>query len=139
MNNNSLLLGQSHSLQTDTCLTQNNSIASTMGNLPEPDQTLVAMDQLVEVGDVEDTENLEGNVHRILLGNVHTIPIQIIDNNPALSKLKSIYDFIFFIPYGLSSLLHYRKKTVISIQWVCNINKSSKITRKRKKIHECKF
>ncbi|ELK04853.1 calcium-responsive transcription factor isoform X1 [Pteropus alecto] len=84
MNNNSLLLGQSHSLQTDTCLTQNNSVASTMGNLPEPDQTLVAMDQLVEVGDVEDTENLEGNVHRILLGNVHTIPIQIIGNNPAL-------------------------------------------------------
>lgn len=95
MNNNSLLLSQSHSLQTDTCLTQNNSIASTMDNLPEPDQTLVAMDQLVEVGDAEDTENLEGNVHRILLGNVQTIPIQIIDNHPALSKLKSIYDFIF--------------------------------------------
>lgn len=74
MNNNSLLLSQSHSLQTDTCLTQNNSIASTMDNLPEPDQTLVAMDQLVEVGDAEDTENLEGNVHRILLGNVQTIP-----------------------------------------------------------------
>ncbi|XP_036092110.1 calcium-responsive transcription factor isoform X2 [Rousettus aegyptiacus] len=84
MNNNSLLLSQSHSLQTDTCLTQNNSIASTMDNLPEPDQTLVAMDQLVEVGDAEDTENLEGNVHRILLGNVQTIPIQIIDNHPAL-------------------------------------------------------
>lgn len=111
MNNNSLLLSQSHSLQTDTCLTQNNSIASTMDNLPEPDQTLVAMDQLVEVGDAEDTENLEGNVHRILLGNVQTIPIQIIDNHPALSKLKSIYDFIFFNPYGLSLLLHYRKKT----------------------------
>lgn len=95
MNNNSLLLSQSHSLQTDTCLTQNNSIASTMDNLPEPDQTLVAMDQLVEVGDAEDTENLEGNVHRILLGSVQTIPIQIIDNHPALSKLKSIYDFIF--------------------------------------------
>lgn len=105
MNNNSLLLGQTHCLQTDTCLTQNNSISSTMGNLPGPDQNLVAVDQLVEVGDVEDTENLEGNVHRILLGNVQTIPIQIIDSHPALSKLKS-YDFIFFNLYGLSSLLH---------------------------------
>ncbi|XP_054964952.1 calcium-responsive transcription factor isoform X4 [Pan paniscus] len=84
MNNNSLLLGQSHSLQRDTCLTQNNSTASTMGNLPEPDQNLVAMDELVEVGDVEDTGNLEGTVHRILLGDVQTIPIQIIDNHSAL-------------------------------------------------------
>ncbi|XP_061042575.1 calcium-responsive transcription factor isoform X2 [Eubalaena glacialis] len=84
MNNNSLLLGQTHCLQTDTCLTQNNSISSTMGNLPGPDQNLVAVDQLVEVGNVEDTENLEGNVHRILLGNVQTIPIQIIDSHPAL-------------------------------------------------------
>ncbi|XP_025261063.1 calcium-responsive transcription factor isoform X2 [Theropithecus gelada] len=84
MNNNSLLLGQSHSLQRDTCLTQNNGTASTMGNLPEPDQNLVAMDQLVEVGGVEDTGNLEGAVHRILLGDVQTIPIQIIDNHSAL-------------------------------------------------------
>ncbi|KAM5265934.1 calcium-responsive transcription factor isoform 3-T13 [Hipposideros larvatus] len=84
MNNNSLLLDQSHSLQTDTCLTQNDSIASTLGNLPGPDQNLVAMDQLVEVGDVEETENLEGSVDRILLENVQTIPIQIIDSHPAL-------------------------------------------------------
>lgn len=42
------------------------------------------MDQLVEVGDVEDTENLGGSVHRILLGNIQTIPIQIIDSHPAL-------------------------------------------------------
>ncbi|XP_025748824.1 calcium-responsive transcription factor [Callorhinus ursinus] len=85
MNNNSLLLGQSHSLQTDTCLTPNNSIiASTMGSLPGPDQNLAAVDQLVEVGDVEDTENMEGSVHQILLGNVQTIPIQIIDSQPAI-------------------------------------------------------
>lgn len=103
MSNNSLLLDQSHSLQTDTCLTPN-SIESTMGNLPGPDQNLVAVDQLVEVGDVEDTENLEGSVDRILLGNVQTIPIQIIDSHPALSKLKSIYNFIYFYFYGLSSL-----------------------------------
>ncbi|XP_058434194.1 calcium-responsive transcription factor isoform X4 [Marmota monax] len=84
MNSNSLLLGQSHSLQTDTCLTQNNSTASTMGNLPEPDQNLVAVDQLVEVEDIEETENLEGSIQRILLRDVQTIPIRIIDNHPAL-------------------------------------------------------
>ncbi|XP_074255338.1 calcium-responsive transcription factor isoform X3 [Saimiri boliviensis] len=84
MNNNSLLLDQTHSLQRDTCLTQNNSTASTMGNLPEPDQNLVAMDQLVDVGDVEDTGNLEGTVHQILLGDVQTIPVRIIDNHSAL-------------------------------------------------------
>ncbi|KAM5325919.1 calcium-responsive transcription factor [Glossophaga mutica] len=82
MNNNSLQLGQSQNLQTDTCLTQNN-IAS-VGSLSGPDQNLVAMDQLVDVGDVEDAENLEGSVHRILLGNGQTIPIQIIDSHPAL-------------------------------------------------------
>ncbi|XP_071076789.1 calcium-responsive transcription factor isoform X2 [Desmodus rotundus] len=83
MNNNSLQLGQSESLQTDTCLTQNN-IASTVDNLSGPDQSLAAMDQLVDVGDVEDAENLEGSVHRILLGNGQTIPIQIIDSHPTL-------------------------------------------------------
>lgn len=86
INSNSLECGQSHGLQTDTCLTPNNSIASTMGNLPAPDQNVAAVDQLV---DVEDTENLEGSVHRFLLGNVQTIPIQIIDSHPPLSKLKS--------------------------------------------------
>ena len=82
-----------------------------MSNLPGPDQNLVAVDQLVEVEDVEDTETLEGNVHRILLGNVQTIPIQIIDSPPVLSKLKS--SFFFFNLYGLSSVLHYRKKTIV--------------------------
>ncbi|XP_027629455.1 calcium-responsive transcription factor isoform X2 [Tupaia chinensis] len=84
MSNNSLLLGQGHSLQIDTCLTQNNSTPSAMGNLPGPVQNLVAMDQLVEVGDVEDTGSLEGSVHRILLGDVQTIPIRIVDNHPGL-------------------------------------------------------
>ena len=93
MNNNSLLLGQTHCLQTDSPLTPNSSISSTMSNLPGPDQNLVAVDQLVEVEDVEDTETLEGNVHRILLGNVQTIPIQIIDSPPVLSKLKSSFFF----------------------------------------------
>ncbi|XP_054579002.1 calcium-responsive transcription factor [Eptesicus fuscus] len=84
MNNNSLQRGQSHSLQTDTCLTPNDSIASTMDNLPGPDQNLAAVDQLVDAGDAEDTENLEGSVHRFLLGNIQTIPIQIIDSHSPL-------------------------------------------------------
>ncbi|XP_029420515.1 calcium-responsive transcription factor isoform X2 [Nannospalax galili] len=84
VNNNSLLLGQSQSLQTDTCLTQNNSTASTMGNLPEPVQNLVAMDQLVEAEDVEDTGILERSVHRILLRDEQSIPIRIIDGRPAV-------------------------------------------------------
>ncbi|KAB1278880.1 Calcium-responsive transcription factor [Camelus dromedarius] len=55
-----------------------------------PDQNLVAVDQLVEVGDDEDTESLERSVHRILLGNVQTIPVQIIDSHPALKFTTSV-------------------------------------------------
>uniref|UniRef100_A0A8C6RZX9 Calcium response factor n=1 Tax=Nannospalax galili TaxID=1026970 RepID=A0A8C6RZX9_NANGA len=90
VNNNSLLLGQSQSLQTDTCLTQNNSTASTMGNLPEPVQNLVAMDQLVEAEDVEDTGILERSVHRILLRDEQSIPIRIIDGRPAVKDTVSM-------------------------------------------------
>uniref|UniRef100_A0A5F9CWJ8 Calcium responsive transcription factor n=1 Tax=Oryctolagus cuniculus TaxID=9986 RepID=A0A5F9CWJ8_RABIT len=84
MNNNSLLLGQSHSLQTDTCLTPDNSTASTIANLPEPNQNLVEVDQLAEVEDAEGTGNLEESVHQILLEDVQTLPIRIMDNHPAL-------------------------------------------------------
>ncbi|KAM5228923.1 calcium-responsive transcription factor isoform 4-T4 [Ctenodactylus gundi] len=84
MNTNSLMLGQSSNLQTDACLTQSHSTASSVGNIQGTDQNLVAVDQLLDVGDVEDTGNLEGSVHQILLGDVQTIPIQIIDNHPAL-------------------------------------------------------
>lgn len=84
VDNNSLLHGQSPSCPTDTCLTQNNSTVSTGGNLQGPEQNLVAVDQLMEVGDVEDTGNLDESMHQILLGDVHTVPIQIIDNHPAL-------------------------------------------------------
>lgn len=88
MNNNSLLRGQSCSLPADTCLTQNSSAASRGGNLQGPDQSLMAVDQLMEVGDIEDTGNLEGNVDQMLLGDIQTIPIHIIDHHPDLSKLK---------------------------------------------------
>ncbi|KAL1771101.1 calcium-responsive transcription factor isoform X1 [Sigmodon hispidus] len=77
VNDHSLLLGQSQILHTDKCLMQNNSSISTGGSLP-------VMDQLVEAEDVEDTRNLEGTVNRILLGDVQTVPIGIIDSHPAL-------------------------------------------------------
>ncbi|XP_058520850.1 LOW QUALITY PROTEIN: calcium-responsive transcription factor [Ochotona princeps] len=80
MNHNSLLLGQSLSLQTEQCLTPDNSTASAIDNLPEPDQNLLEVDQLAEVGDAEGTGNLEGSVHQILLGDVQTLPIRIMDN-----------------------------------------------------------
>ncbi|XP_069926456.1 calcium-responsive transcription factor isoform X2 [Oryctolagus cuniculus] len=94
MNNNSLLLGQSHSLQTDTCLTPDNSTASTIANLPEPNQNLVEVDQLAEVEDAEGTGNLEESVHQILLEDVQTLPIRIMDNHPALksSARLPVYD-----------------------------------------------
>ncbi|XP_045151442.1 calcium-responsive transcription factor isoform X1 [Echinops telfairi] len=84
MSNNSLLLGQSHNLPTDSCLTQNNNTASAMDSSPGPDHNLIAMDQLVEVGDVEDAENLEGSVSQILLGDMQTIPMRIIGSHPSL-------------------------------------------------------
>ncbi|EGW06132.1 Amyotrophic lateral sclerosis 2 chromosomal region candidate gene 8 protein-like [Cricetulus griseus] len=85
VNSHSLPHAQSHSLPADPCPTQNNS-AAVIGSLPESVQNLVVMDQLVEVEDVEDAGNLEGSVNRILLGDVQTIPIRIIDSHPTLSK-----------------------------------------------------
>ncbi|XP_036029006.1 LOW QUALITY PROTEIN: calcium-responsive transcription factor [Onychomys torridus] len=87
VNNHSLLLGQNQSLRTDPCLMQNNSAVPTMGNLPESVQNL-GMDQLVEVEDVEDAGDLEGSVNRILLGDVQTVPIGIVDSHPALRSLE---------------------------------------------------
>ncbi|XP_027252806.1 calcium-responsive transcription factor isoform X2 [Cricetulus griseus] len=83
VNSHSLPHAQSHSLPADPCPTQNNS-AAVIGSLPESVQNLVVMDQLVEVEDVEDAGNLEGSVNRILLGDVQTIPIRIIDSHPTL-------------------------------------------------------
>ncbi|XP_049989304.1 calcium-responsive transcription factor isoform X3 [Alexandromys fortis] len=83
VNNHSLLLGQSQNLRTDTCLTQNSSAASAVGNLPESVQN-PEMGPLVEAEDVEDTGNLEGSVNRILLGDVQTIPVQVVGSHSAL-------------------------------------------------------
>lgn len=58
------------------------------GTLPASDQSLVAVGQLEPAGGVDDSRSLEGGVHQILLGDVQTIPVQIVDRQPALSKLQ---------------------------------------------------
>lgn len=58
------------------------------GTLPSSDQSLIAMGQLVPAEGVDDSRSLEGGVHQILLGDVQTIPVRIVDSQPALSKLQ---------------------------------------------------
>ncbi|NWY11368.1 CARTF factor, partial [Aphelocoma coerulescens] len=81
----SLALSQGHSLQAGAGLTQRSAAAAAaFGTLPGSDQSLVAMGQLVPAGGVDDSRSLEGGVHQILLGDVQTIPVQIVDSHPAL-------------------------------------------------------
>ncbi|KFQ07017.1 Calcium-responsive transcription factor [Haliaeetus albicilla] len=82
----SLVLSQGHSLQAGAGLTQHSTAASAFGAPPGCDQSLVTMGQLVAVGGVDDSRSLEGGVHQILLGDVHTIPVQIVDSHPALTE-----------------------------------------------------
>ncbi|XP_044523410.1 calcium-responsive transcription factor isoform X1 [Gracilinanus agilis] len=82
--NHSLVLTQGHNLQAGTCLTHNHTASSTLGNIPGPDQNLVTMGQLVAFGGIEDAASLEASVHQILLGDVQTIPIRIVNNHPTL-------------------------------------------------------
>ncbi|NWX12639.1 CARTF factor, partial [Aegotheles bennettii] len=80
--NHSLVLSQGHSLQAGAGLTQHSTAASAFGT--PSDQSLVTMGQLVAVEGVDDSRSLEGGVHQILLGDVHTIPVRIVDSHPAL-------------------------------------------------------
>ncbi|NXM39377.1 CARTF factor, partial [Gymnorhina tibicen] len=80
----SLALNQGHSLQAGPGLTQHSAAAPAFGTLPGSDQSLVAMGQLGPAGGVDDSRSLEGGVHQILLGDVQTIPVQIVDSHPAL-------------------------------------------------------
>ncbi|NXG64293.1 CARTF factor, partial [Hemiprocne comata] len=82
--NHSLVLSQGQCLQAGAGLTQHGAAASAFGTLPASDQSLVTMGQLVAAGGVDDCRNLEGGVHQILLGDVHTIPVRIVDSHPAL-------------------------------------------------------
>ncbi|KFQ87840.1 Calcium-responsive transcription factor, partial [Phoenicopterus ruber ruber] len=83
--NHSLVLSQGHSLQGGAGLTQHSTAAaSAFGTPPGSDQSLVTMGQLVAVGGVDDSRSLEGGAHQILLGDIHAIPVRIVDNHPAL-------------------------------------------------------
>ncbi|XP_074767325.1 calcium-responsive transcription factor isoform X2 [Athene noctua] len=84
--NHSLVPSQGHSLQAGAGLTQHSAAASAFGTPPGSDQSLVTMGQLVAVGGVDDSRSLEGGVHQILLGDVQTIPIRIVDSHPALTE-----------------------------------------------------
>nr|XP_013807709.1 PREDICTED: calcium-responsive transcription factor isoform X1 [Apteryx mantelli mantelli]XP_013807710.1 PREDICTED: calcium-responsive transcription factor isoform X1 [Apteryx mantelli mantelli]XP_013807711.1 PREDICTED: calcium-responsive transcription factor isoform X1 [Apteryx mantelli mantelli]XP_013807712.1 PREDICTED: calcium-responsive transcription factor isoform X1 [Apteryx mantelli mantelli]XP_013807713.1 PREDICTED: calcium-responsive transcription factor isoform X1 [Apteryx mantelli len=75
-------LSQEHSLQVSTGLTQHGTAGSAFGHPPGSEQSLVTMGQLVAVGGIDDTRSLEGGVHQILLGDVQTIPVRIMDSHP---------------------------------------------------------
>ncbi|NXA65523.1 CARTF factor, partial [Mohoua ochrocephala] len=82
----SLALSQGHGLQADAGLTQHSAAAPAFGTLPGSDESLVAVGQLVPAGGVDDSRSLEGGVHQILLGDVQTLPVQIVDSHPALTE-----------------------------------------------------
>ncbi|NWU75623.1 CARTF factor, partial [Onychorhynchus coronatus] len=79
----SLTLSQGHRLQAGAGLTQHSAAACAFGTPPGSDQSLAAVGQLVPAGGVGDSRSLEG-VHQILLGDVQAVPVQIVDNHPAL-------------------------------------------------------
>ncbi|XP_071290787.1 calcium-responsive transcription factor isoform X2 [Agelaius tricolor] len=81
----SLALGQGHSLQ-GAGLTQDSAAVPAFGTLPASDQSLLAMGQLVPAEGVDDSRSLEGGVQQILLGDVQTIPVRIVDSQPALTE-----------------------------------------------------
>ncbi|KFO91238.1 Calcium-responsive transcription factor, partial [Buceros rhinoceros silvestris] len=79
--NRSLVLSQGHSLQAGAGPTHHSTAASAFGTLPGSDQSAVTMGQLVSVGGVGDSL-----VPQILLGDVQTVPVRIVDNRPALTE-----------------------------------------------------
>ncbi|XP_067994420.1 calcium-responsive transcription factor isoform X3 [Melanerpes formicivorus] len=84
--NHSLVLSRGHSLQASAGLTQHSAAASASGTPPGSAQSLVTMGQLVTVGGVDDSRSLEEGVHQIFLGDVQTIPVQIVNSHPELSQ-----------------------------------------------------
>ncbi|NXU98581.1 CARTF factor, partial [Cettia cetti] len=84
ISSHSLALSKGHGLQAGAGLTQDSAAAPAFGTLPGSDQAVVAMGQLVPAEEVDDSRSLEGGVHQILLGDVQTIPVQIVDRQPAL-------------------------------------------------------
>ncbi|NXQ61925.1 CARTF factor, partial [Anthoscopus minutus] len=84
VSSHSLALSQGHSLQAGAGPAQDSAAAPAFGTLPGSDQSLVAMGQLVPAEGVDDSRSLEEGEHQILLGDVQTIPVRIVDSQPAL-------------------------------------------------------
>lgn len=81
-------LSQGHSLQGGAGLAQDSAAVPAFGTLPGSDQSLAAMGQLIPAEGEDDSRSLEGGVHHILLGDGQTIPVRVVDSQPALSKLQ---------------------------------------------------
>ncbi|KAM7049659.1 calcium-responsive transcription factor isoform 1-T4 [Acridotheres tristis] len=86
ISSHSLALSQEHGLQAGAGLTQDSAAAPAFGTLPGSDHSLVAMGQLVPAEGVDDSRSLEGGAHQILLGDVQTMPVGIVDSQPALTE-----------------------------------------------------
>ncbi|XP_039925773.1 calcium-responsive transcription factor isoform X2 [Hirundo rustica] len=86
VSSHSLALSQGHSLQAGAGPTQDSAAAPSFGALPASDHSLLAMGQLVPAEGVDDSRSLEGGVHQILLGDVQTIPVQIVGSQPELTE-----------------------------------------------------
>ncbi|NXM97268.1 CARTF factor, partial [Sylvia borin] len=82
ISSHSLALSQGQILQAGAGPTQDSAATPAFGTLPGSD--LVAMGQLVPAEGVDDSRSLEGGVHQVLLEDVQTIPVQIVDSQPAL-------------------------------------------------------
>ncbi|XP_014345621.1 calcium-responsive transcription factor isoform X3 [Latimeria chalumnae] len=87
--NQPVVLGQTHFLQPSATLSENDAAASALVNLSAPDQSLVSVGQLVTVGGVVDNGGLESGIHRILLGDGQTIPVQIVDEHSTIENVES--------------------------------------------------
>ncbi|KAM3917332.1 calcium-responsive transcription factor [Leptodactylus fuscus] len=71
---------------------QNDSSVSAVTALsPSGHNHLVSMGQLVTVEDP--TASMSGEVHQILLGELHPIPIRILDNQPTIVEVNSVDAF----------------------------------------------
>ncbi|XP_062354196.1 calcium-responsive transcription factor isoform X1 [Cinclus cinclus] len=86
VSSHSLALSQGHVLQAAAGLTQDSSAEPVFGTLPGSDHSLVAVGQLVPAEGVDDSRSLEGGVHQVLLGDVQTVPVRIVDSQPAVTE-----------------------------------------------------
>ncbi|XP_075036249.1 calcium-responsive transcription factor isoform X1 [Mixophyes fleayi] len=68
----------------------NDSSMSTVTTLPASSHNLVSMGQLVTV---EDSSGISRELHQILLGEIHPIPIRILDNQPTIVEVSPVDTF----------------------------------------------